>query len=463
MRFTTAVLSTLGCIFLLAFIIIAFTSVTRVDDNEVCELHYPDDVRKGESATVEVATSPGMRWVGPGYEKKCITQSTQHITFTHESEGLGQEVSISSIEGVPIALEIDIEFKIVTDRFSDTVRRTGFDPTNSRLMREARAQIRDVASQYTVEAFLVGTRENISIAIQTALARRLLQDRVYITIIKVNLLHIVVDPVYEALFQQVENIRLQQIVASELPNIIRINETRLNETQIIARQAVRNQEIQIALTATTNAQLAQTRRVTEADTAFQQAMIVAESARNVEMIEARTELGRIVASRQVRVDEIVRQALANKTVSETDRQNMVVQAVGNQTRAAATRTRDLALATIDRTQRLEELVSREITHALALFEIDLDTNTSEFEILSDSAATAAETLGRERAVATDWVTLRTALCITDRQLAEIVLYRAFSRSTDMLVTVDHVSGPLQLIEGGVPGGVLPSVAVAAAA
>jgi hypothetical protein len=284
-------------------------------------------------------------------------------------------------------------------------------------------------------------------------------DRIYVDVIKVNLLHIAVNGTYETLFQRVEDIRLQQFVARERPNLVRTEEGRLNATQFIARVARRNEQLQLGRTASTQAVLTQSRRLTQANTSFIGAMIFATSERTVQLIETRTELGRIVASRPRLISEVERTSLANSTLAETQRNNMEVRARGNISRAVANTTRDITKATIERTQQLEELVSLEIDHTLDLFEISLDANVSATEITATGSAVAAETLAYRRAQKTDWVMLRDTLNLSDRDLAGVLLYRALGRANDMTVTVDHPAVPFRLLEGPVPSNVVPSVTV----
>jgi len=273
-------------------------------------------------------------------------------------------------------------------------------------MMVARSVARDTASRFGINAFLIGTRANISTSIQRELSTQLEEDGMFFNIKRVSMQRIVVNQTYERSFQRVEDVELQRIAAAERPNLVRTNEARLNTTQFIAREAQRNQQLQVAVTETTQATLLQRQRVTEANTTFQNAMITAESNRSVSIINANTALGRIIASRPRLVSEVEREALANQTLAETERQNMVVRAEGNISRALANLTRDVAAARIRQTLRLERLISREINHTLDLFQIGLEANTSAAETEARGNATAAETLGERRADTADWIMLR---------------------------------------------------------
>lgn len=454
MKFTNFVALCFTCVFLLALVCIIGTSITRVNDDEVCQVLYPDDVRDD---TVRVISDPGLYWVGPQHEKDCVTRSTQHITFSHgTTAGLGRPVSVYSSEGVPVVLEVDAEFRIIPERFEETVKRTGFDNANKRLHRTARSVIRDVASEFVIQDFLIGTRQNISNRIETVLRAQLEEDLIYVELIDVNMIHIAVNATFETMYQNVENIRLQQITARERPRLVTTEEARLNETQFITRQARRNEQLQLAQTAITQSQLDQERRTTLANTTFQQAMIDAESARNVALISARTELGRIVASRTRLVSEVERAALANITLAETERRNMVVRAEGNISRALANATRDYIEAQIVQTRRLEDLVSREINYLLELFSIELAGNTSAAVLEAQGNAAAAELLAKIRAETSEWVMLRDTLSMTDQELAALVMYEAMGKAENMTVTVDHPALPLRTLEGPIASNALVS-------
>lgn len=415
---------------------------------------YPDDVRDD---TVRVISDPGLYWVGPQYKQECVTRATQHLTFSHGvATGLGRPVSVYSQEGVPVLLEVDVEFRIIPDRFEETVKRTGFDGANDRLHRTSRSIIRDAASEFLVRDFLIGTRHNISDRIETMLIAQLEEDMIYVEVIDVNMIHIVVNATFETMYQNVEDIRLQQITARERPILVTTEESRLNETQFIARQAQRNEQLQLAQTAITQAQLDQERQTTLANTTFQQAMIQAESDRNVALIEARTELGRIIASRNRLVSEVERAALANITLAETERRNMIVRAEGNVSRAMANATRDLIEAEIVRTRLLEDMISREINYTLEIFSIELEGNTSAAVIAAEGNARAAEVLSDIRAETTEWIMLRNTLGLSDAELASILIYQAMGKSENMTVTVDHPALPLRTLEGPIATSALVS-------
>mmetsp|Transcript_4858 Transcript_4858/g.12481 ORF Transcript_4858/g.12481 Transcript_4858/m.12481 type:complete len:457 (+) Transcript_4858:188-1558(+) len=456
MRFTTAFFGFFGSIFFLALLVIIGQSITRVNDDEVCQVLYLDDT---QDDTVRVITEAGLYWVGPEKDVRCVSRSTQHITFEHgTTSGLGRPIPVQSSEGVPVTLEVDVEFRIIPDRFSETVLRTGFDDTHQRLMRVARSVIRNVASRYEVNSFLVGTRQNISDEIAASYRTQLNADLIYMNIIKVNMLHIAVNETYETAFQHVEDIQLQQIVAQVRPELVQTEEARLNATQFIARQASRNEAIQLARTNSTQALLEQVRLVTEANTSFQQALILAESDRNVRIIRAETELGSIRASRETRLAEVRRAALQNITLAETERANMEVRERGNLSVAFANRTRDITRAQIERTRRVEELISREINHTLEMFELDLDANTTATELGATGTGDAAESLASLRSRRSEWLMLQESLNLTDRDLASVLLYRELGNADNMTVTLDHPSIPFNLIEGKMPvDSVVPQV------
>lgn len=455
---TRVVAAVYASILLLALVIIIGNSIVRVNDDEVCQAYYKDDTADD---TVEVFTSPGLYWVGPENERNCVTRATQHLTFSHETDaGLGRSITVHSVDGISVRLEVDIEFRIVPERFEETVQRVGFDERNQRLMQTARSKIRDVASEFRIESFLIGTRENISTRILTVYREELERDRIHVNVIKVNLLHIDVDDAYETLFQQTEDIRLQQITARQQPALIRINEERLNETQSINLEAQRNRDLQQARSATAQAQLAQARQITEADTAFQRRRISAESARNVAVIRADTELGRVIGIRPVRIGEVTRAATANRTLAETERQNMEVIALNNISLAHSNRTRDIQIAQTNRTRQLERITTRAIEFTLRLFQIDLEANTTAAERRFDGYGAANETLAAERAVATEWNTIKTRLNLTDHQLATVVLHKTLARAGNATVTLDWQAQPLRLAEGNPPGFARASLAVA---
>jgi len=451
MKFTTVCCGAAvpACVVIGVICIIA--SFVRVNDDEVCQLFYPDGVK---DSNIEAATSPGNVFVGPGGEKHCVTRSTQHLEFTKsKTTGLGRLISVTSSEGVPVTLEVDIEFQIDPERFDQTVARTGFGNNNMRLMRTARAEVRDVASGFEIKAFLQGSREAIATQIRQSFQTKLETDGVFIDIKKVNLLHIDVDTAFEALYQKVEDRRLQQLVAKERINIITIDENRLNQTQSIEKVALRNVKLRTAEADTVRVQLDQERQLTEANTAFQQAIILAESDRINRNIRATTLLEKQKASRTLKVQAMQRVALANKTLAETDRENMVAVALGTIDRARADASRDLALAQIERSRKLEQIISLEIAQNLEVFEIKLEADVTAAEIKGEGEAAASETQASERAKTNDWIMLKETLGLDDKTLANLLLYRSMGSSGDATVTVDHDAIPFSLLEGDINGGV----------
>lgn len=433
---------------------IIIASLVRISDDEICEVFYVDGVAKDN---IQTKTSPGIVFSGPIPEKHCVTRSTQHLTFDKPSNqfssSLGRLIATFSQEGVPIVLEVDVEFKYIPGRFDDTVQRTGFGANNDRLMRTARSEIRNVASEFVVDAYLIGSREQISTRMEEQLQIRFDLDEIFVDIIKVNLLHIDVDNSFESLYQEVENRRLQQLVALERQNIIRIDETRLNETQFIQKQAQRNQLIRNAETETVRAQLDQQRLVTNANTDLQQAIILAESDRINRLIRANTRLKKTKATRTLAIDAVKRVALANATLAETQRQNMRVIALGDISRAQANATRDITKAQIAETRAIEGLISVGINATLEIFKIGNDANATASEISLNGDAESSEILASKRAETSHWIMLKETLQLTDESLANLLIYRAMARNANKTLTIDHEAVPLRLLEGNVPSSV----------
>ena len=67
--------------------------------------------------------------------------------------------------GLTVDLELDIEYRFVPAKIAQTALRTGYVNPTDRLLRTGRAEIRNVASLFPVEAFLSGARANISVTV----------------------------------------------------------------------------------------------------------------------------------------------------------------------------------------------------------------------------------------------------------------------------------------------------------
>ena len=389
-----------------------------------------------------------------------MTTTTQHLVFTESpntSHDLRRTIETYSAERVPVELFLRIEVRIDPSKWHDTADRLGGYTVDGLYIR-ARSIVRDVASTYPITNFLISTRQNISNDIQDEFNALLEMDGIGVEVIQVNLEHINVDPRYEDLFQEVENVRLQRITANERPDLVRANETRLNTTLFIQRQAQRNEQLQQARALTTQAQINQGRDLTTANTTFQAALIAAESDRNVQLITEGTILQRIIASRSREVAEIERVALANFTVAGTERQNMEVQALGNISRAYAEAQRDVTTALIYQTQRIEELTTREINATLEELTIAIDAQLEHDLILANGSAYANETLVAMRTDALERSVIKNTLGYDATKMATYTLYEALRHTGTNLTTVlNNPAQPLRLIEGNGPTSIVPAL------
>jgi len=272
MKLLTAIFT--GCLGLTVIIMISViaSSLVRVQDDEICQLFYPDSL--ADDAIVD-ASEASLYWIGPITEKHCVSRSTLHLDFKSDNTaGLGRPITVYTQEGVPVTLEVDVEYQLIASQFDETVKRTGFELTD-RLMRTARSEIRNSASTFDVSDYLVGGREAIGTLIQAQLQERMDSDGVFVNIKRVNLLHIDVDDVFENLFQAVEDKRLKKLVAEEKVKIVRIDEARLNKTQSMATLATRDKVLQTAEAEVIRARLEASKQITDAETADKQAKIIA--------------------------------------------------------------------------------------------------------------------------------------------------------------------------------------------
>ncbi|EGD82927.1 hypothetical protein PTSG_03560 [Salpingoeca rosetta] len=442
---TIAALVTLG-VAAIVLIAVIVSSITRVNDDEACQIFYQDGNR------IITKETSGIVFLGPGAQKFCLSRATQHLIFEEEQTGLQSTIEARSVEGLTLTLELDIEFRYIPERIAETVLRVGYDRPEDRLLRTARAEVRNVASQFGVTEFLTGSRASIALAIQQRLQTVLReQDGVFVSIIQVNLLHIQVYTPFEQKFQEVEDRRLAQIVASENVTLIEIEENRELETASIAAEANRNKLLREAMSRTVTAELEQQRLMTEARTAAQQAQIQAESDRIGRLIRARTQLDETIARREFLVQQVHREASANQTLSETERQNVVVRAEGEVRRALANRTRDVQLALTNQTRAVEALVSSAINSTLQVFRTQLQSNFTAAATELRGRGRAADIRADTRAHAAEYIALQRSLNLTDRELASVLLYRGLQRRTDsgnLSVLFNYAKQPFNFLELG---------------
>ena len=427
---------------IIILIAVIASSYTRVNDDEACQIFYQDGNK------IVTRERSGLVFVGPGQKKYCLSRATQHLYFSSEGNGLERAIGARSSEGLTLTLELDIEFRYDAERIGETVLRVGYEDPKARLLRTARAEVRNAASAFSVTEFLTGSREAIGLQIQTRLQHVLRDlDGIHVSVIQVNLLHIDVYEPFEERFQAVEDKRLAQLVAQENITLIELDEARLNETQHIEAIASRDRQLREAGSATVQAQLEQTRLVTEAQTLAEQDMIAAETDRTNRLIRAQTLLDETVARRTLLVQQVLREARANKTLAETMRQNMRVVAEGNKLRAMANRTRDVQLALINQTQAVEALVSRGIARTLDVFRTTASAQHEANVTRLRGIAHASDIRADTRARTAEFVALQNALNLTDRELASVLLYRGLGRrdpSQNLTLLMNYVKQPFML-------------------
>eukprot|EP00039_Didymoeca_costata_P014220 m.227393 g.227393 ORF g.227393 m.227393 type:complete len:458 (-) comp15972_c0_seq2:300-1673(-) len=438
MSFTVckAVTAFLTFVFVLVICIVIPLSVTRVSDDEACQVFYSDG-RK-----IVSKESSGLVFVGPNQEKYCLTRTTQHLIFSDENTGLERLITART-QGLEVELEVDVEYRLKPGKIWETADRIGYDSPQARMLRTCRAEIRNVASLFPVEAFLSGTRANISETMGRWLHETFNElDGVFIDIINVNLLHIQVYKPFEEKFQEVENKRLQQVVARENTELVIQQEVRKNQTEHINAQAQRDQRLQEANSLIIKAQLEQEKLVTEAETQHEQDKIEAESDRQIRTIRAQTVLEETVAQRQLTLQELDREALQKFTVAETARQNMESVARGNIERALSEARRDIQLANIERTKQIEALVKLTIEKNLEVFNINLTANVDGQRIRQNGVAQAREAEKNVKKKTREFELLQDKLNMSDKAVVSLLLYRALQKSPDKKVLLDYVKQPL---------------------
>lgn len=436
---------TFGCISTIIIAACIGTSFIRVNDSEICEAFYPDGLADNN---IKIAESSGAVFSGPGAEKHCITKATQHLRFhSSTTSGPSRVISILSNDGVPASLDLEIEWRINMNNVQETIKRLGYTLPEYRLYQTARAEVRNAASMFNVSSFLTGTRENIGLAIKDRLSNTLnYLDGVGVDIIKVNLQQINVHDEFEQRFQAVEDAKLQQLTAIENETLIRLEEEQLNQTEVINAEAQRVRLLREERALTVQANLTQQRLITEENTAAAQALIRAESDRINRLIRAETALAAIVDRRQLLVETVRRNAIANLTLAETERQNMEVIAQGRINRVLAQRDRDVARANIARDKQLEEVITYGINQTLAIFRTHLDANVTAERITSEGQANADEYRASERPKTTEFTMLRSTLGLSEHDLATLIMYRALGRSTNVTTFLDYKKQPF-LLEG----------------
>eukprot|EP00730_Choanoeca_flexa_P001058 TRINITY_DN10464_c0_g1_i1.p2 TRINITY_DN10464_c0_g1~~TRINITY_DN10464_c0_g1_i1.p2 ORF type:complete len:462 (+),score=109.49 TRINITY_DN10464_c0_g1_i1:137-1522(+) len=441
---------------LLSLIVVLSISFARVTDDEICQLFYPDGSR------LITQTEPGLVFVGPGYEKHCVPRHTLHLTFTSDSTtGLTRKINSRTSEGLPVTLEVDVEYRFTPAGLESSMLRTGFSSYQERLLMATRAEVRNVASFYEAESFLRGSRETIATDMRDRIARTLVEkDGVLIEVVRVNLLTIDVDDRFENRFQQVEDIRLLQLQAQADLELAVIEELRLNETELIAGLADRERRIQQARAEVTAAELAQQANMTTAQTEALRDIIQAESARIQERIKKETALQEAEADQNLKVRQAERQAIADAELAETARLNMVTEMNGK-VRKAADRARDIATAELERTRRLESLASVAIDRTLTMFNRTLAANVTAQQIRDQGVVDADVREVNVRGQTEEHLAIQRALNMTDEQLAALIWYRALghSNSTSRTVFMDYTKVAFMREFGDAASGVQPTVNV----
>eukprot|EP00049_Salpingoeca_infusionum_P027271 m.31365 g.31365 ORF g.31365 m.31365 type:complete len:458 (+) comp9414_c0_seq3:456-1829(+) len=415
-------------------------SFVKVEENEICEVFFKNGITAEKRLSTK--TTNGLYFVGPGVTKSCLNRTTEHLQFVGY-EGLYQSVSSRSAEGVPIDLEIDIEYQFTPSDLEVTVLRVGFgESVRDRLARVARAEVRDAAGSFNTTAFLRGSRETISTTIQTNLQDRYDQDGIGVNVIRASILHISVHAQFETRFNDIESIKLDQRVAEENGNLAIVEQRRLNETGVIALLAQRDRELQEARAEVIAAELGQERSVTDAQTQAIRSLIQAESDRVKRTVQAETRLDELKANQALEVREAEREALAKFELAKTQRENLIAMSEGRLLRAAANRTRDIQVAMTQVTQRTERLVSVAINQTLQLFEIALNANTTAQKIEAEGDVNARRIYAEQRPATERLNLLKEKLGLSARELAQIIWYEAVGTSVDKTVLVDYEKQPL---------------------
>eukprot|EP00045_Choanoeca_perplexa_P013265 m.149566 g.149566 ORF g.149566 m.149566 type:complete len:461 (-) comp16297_c0_seq1:3661-5043(-) len=421
---------------LLGLIIVLATSFARISDDEICQLFYPDGGR------LITKTEPSLVFIGPGHEKHCVPRHTLHLVFNGNvsSSGLSRTIDSRTAEGLPVTLEIDVEYRFTPAGLETSMLRTGFQNYEQRLLMATRAEVRNVASLYEAEAFLRGSREDIATTMQQRIAQTLVEkDGVLIEIVRVSLLHIAVDARFETKFQEVEDIRLLQLQAQADSELAVIEESRLNETEIIVGLAERERRLQQARAEVTGAILAQQSETTQAETQALRNLIQAESQRIQERIKKETALQEADADQDLKVRKAQRQAIADAELALAARLNMQTEMAGEVRKAAAHRERDIATANLERTRRLESLASVSIDRALAMFREALEANVTAQQIADQGLVDADARVVSVRGETEDHLAIQQALNMTDAQLAGLIWYRALNgtNSNNRTVFMDY--------------------------
>lgn len=410
------------------------SSYVAISQDEACEVFYM------HTSDIEEVSESGAVWKGPGVEKHCVSKATQHLSFQQPYFGVGLDrvIKARTKEGLEVTLEVDVEYTFIADRISETVPRTGFDNPTDRLFRTARAELRNAASKYGVQEYLTGERSTISDTMQVSLQDTFTnKDKIYINIVKVNLLHISVYPDYEANYQLVEDRKLQQEVEMNHIQLIELNEKTLLEQARIASEADRNKRVAIAEAATVTATLVREREITEAETTLTQSMIEAESRRITEKIRANGLLVEEQKTRDLALAETTREAHTALELATTDYENMIILQEGELKRAAANRERDLVIATRSKETAVAELSKEEITAELLIFDLLLANNLTVAQLTESGKAAAAEEERTVRAKTEEFRVLQSKLHLTDEGLARLFMQRALKRSTGKTVMLDY--------------------------
>lgn len=415
----------------LALIIVLATSFARVADDEICQLFYPD------GGVLITQTEPALVFVGPGYEKYCVPKHVLHMTFD-KSSGLEREIGSRTLEGLPVSITLDVEYRFTPAGLEGSMVRTGFKNYQERLLMSARAEVRNVCSRFAAVAFLRGSREAIAQQMRDAIAATIVErDGVLIEVVRVNLLTITVDSRFETKFQDVEDIRLLQLQALADLELARIEELRLNETEVISVLADRERRLQEARANLIAAQLNQRSSVTTADTNAQRRIIEAESTRITQLIRKQTDVDETTADRDLDLRQARRAALAAIELAETERLNMVTQMEGEVRRALSNRTRDIAQAVLLRTRRLESLEAVGINRTLELFRTELQANVTAQQIADEGVAQAEAAFVAVRADTDEHLALLTALNMTDTQLGSLLWHTGLGFASNITATLDY--------------------------
>lgn len=431
-------------------------SFKKVDEGEAC---VKINTRTG-TIDPKPQTSAKNVILGPDFAWKCVPTTRQAISMSGNSSGweTRRQLSARTIEGLDIALDIDVEYIIDGSAVYELIRKFG-DEWASAYNIIARSSLRNVASEFEGLQYLRGERGTISDRMREVLDVRFRED--HATVERVNLRDIFLDLTFEAAFRGVEEVRLNSREALENRTLAIVNEQRQNETQVIELKTARQKVIVEANAKVTQAELGRSAGLTTARTTAERLLIAEESTRQAALIAAQGNVSKALAQRDAAITDARRQTRELELIAERERDVALISARSKVQEALEQREGQVEkkMAEIDALER--ELESLLVSAAAEAVQVLARNNVTVQGIVASGQARVAEVQSRRVAQKQMFDALGSAAGIGKEEALQYLWTKALEELTTANQTtafLDYAKQPL-MVETGALGGTVVGASV----